>query len=362
MRRTTAAALGLAAALAFTISAAAATTGTWELYPPQSSTYTTAVQQPINADGSSKFANNRKAVIPVKFELFSQTGPVVFQSLYENGVEDGDEYSFLSFAPSPLLKFSDLGTLKADYAFMTGNCQGGSLRWSIRIDLDQDGVRDPYNDPDGGGPVPATGDPVIFVYYGAYPNFTDCTTPDAGGLDSNQSGENMIGKPDLRYDTSQFNNHSIDGPWNGTTGFYDSYANALQLFGGYNVLSTSLVLDSGWVGCPAACQDQLLAAGSPSNVTVNDNTFVPTAGTPTKTCDLPPATIQITKTAGLSEVGLVNEPVSIQPADNDANFRVVDCKYMYNLATSSLFGSGTYKVEVVIDGTPVAGPAIFDIK
>jgi hypothetical protein len=58
----------------------------------------------------------------------------------------------------------------------------------------------------------------------------------------------------------------------------------------------------------------------------------------------------------------VNEPISIQPQDNNEYFRIVDCKYMYNLATSSLSGTGTYKVEAVINGTPAGGAAYFDLK
>ena len=58
----------------------------------------------------------------------------------------------------------------------------------------------------------------------------------------------------------------------------------------------------------------------------------------------------------------MNEPVSIQPSDDDALFRTVDCKYMYNLATSSLDGVGTYKVNAVIGGVPATGPATFDLK
>jgi len=44
-------------------------TGTWELYPPQTNVYATAVQQPINADGTSNFKANGKGVIPVQFKL-----------------------------------------------------------------------------------------------------------------------------------------------------------------------------------------------------------------------------------------------------------------------------------------------------
>ena len=35
--------------------------------------------------------------------------------------------------------------------------------------------------------------------------------------------------------------------------------------------------------------------------------------------------------------------MTIQPQDNDGIFRIVDCKYMYNLATSSLMGAGITK-------------------
>jgi hypothetical protein len=58
----------------------------------------------------------------------------------------------------------------------------------------------------------------------------------------------------------------------------------------------------------------------------------------------------------------VNEPLTIQPSDNNSEFRIVDCKYMYNLATTSLSGVGTYTVSAVINGSPAAGSATFDLK
>lgn len=191
----------------------------------------------------------------------------------------------------------------------------------MRVDLGNDGN--------------TANDGSVFIYYGDYPNFTDCTT-------NNQSGVNMIGPPDLRYDTSQVG---------GT--FYDSYAGAQALVGNLPALRASLVIDSGWF-----TGDQKLNL---SNVTVNDNTFVPLSGPPTATCDLPPATIQITKLSG-SPTGPVNEPETIQPFDNDLNFRSVDCKYLYNLATSSLPGPGRCRAEVVIGGSPVPGAAEFDLR
>jgi hypothetical protein len=76
---------------------------------------------------------------------------------------------------------------------------------------------------------------------------------------------------------------------------------------------------------------------------------------------LPAATIRVTRTDG-TPTGDVNEPISIQPGDDDLNFRNVDCKYMYNLATSSLSGVGTYSVYAAIGDNQAVGPAIFDLK
>jgi hypothetical protein len=58
----------------------------------------------------------------------------------------------------------------------------------------------------------------------------------------------------------------------------------------------------------------------------------------------------------------VNEPETIQPQDNDGLFRIVDCKYICNPATSSLSGVGTYSVYAKINGVTAGGPAVFDLK
>ena len=316
--------------LSAALAAAQSTTGTWTLYPPQATTYQTLVQQPINADGSSNFKDTGKSVIPVKFRLASAPGPVIFQSIFSDG-QDADaattnDYSYLSFALVSPLTFSQIHTLSAVYNFSEGNCGGGSLRWSVRVDIGNDGN--------------TANDGSVFIYYGGHPNFTECIT---AGSATNQSGINMIGRPELRYDTSQVG---------GT--FYDSYANAVALVGSLRVLRASLVLDSGWFNNT----DQKL---TPSNVTVNDNTFVPQSGTLTPVCPSSPATIQITKTAG-TPTGNVNEPISVQPEDNNSLFRIVDCQYMYNLATSSLSGAGTYQVGAIIGGNAAAGPARFDLR
>ena len=40
-----------------------------------------------------------------------------------------DDYSYVSFTPTGSAKVADLNKLAATYAFTTGNCHGGSLRW-----------------------------------------------------------------------------------------------------------------------------------------------------------------------------------------------------------------------------------------
>src|SRR6266851_1010312 len=279
-------------ALAAPVIASGATTGSWSAYPGQSTVYKTQVQQPINGDGSSIFSNDSKSVIPVKFALLSGLGPFAFESIYSDntsindgggtcgtgsGADHANDCAFLSFTPATTTTFDQITNLVANYSFTIGNCHGGSLRWSVRTSPTQS----------------------VFIYYGAPPNFTDCTSPDSRITgDTNQSGENMIGKPDLRYDTSQYTG--------GT--FYDTYAHAKTLVGTDPVIRASLVLDSGWAG------DQRLTL---SSATVNDNTFAPASPSPLKsTCKLPPAAIKVTKLSG-TPLGVVNEPISIQPADTN---------------------------------------------
>src|SRR4026209_471286 len=60
------------------------TNGTWTAHPGSASLNQTAVQQPINADGTSNFKSNGKAVIPVKFSLSQGTGPFVFESIFSD--------------------------------------------------------------------------------------------------------------------------------------------------------------------------------------------------------------------------------------------------------------------------------------
>jgi hypothetical protein len=81
----------------------------------------------------------------------------------------------------------------------------------------------------------------------------------------------------------------------------------------------------------------------------------------TTTCQLPAATIAVTRTAG-GTLGAINESDFTQPSDTGANFRIDagGCQYIYNLGVSSL-GPGTYLVQIKIGGTAV-GSATLALK
>jgi hypothetical protein len=77
------------------------------------------------------------------------------------------------------------------------------------------------------------------------------------------------------------------------------------------------------------------------------------------TCDLPPATIAVTRTGG-GVIGQVNESVYTGPSDSGSNFRTLECQYHYNLNSNAL-GVGTYRVDILIGGQ-VVGSATFKLK
>lgn len=77
------------------------------------------------------------------------------------------------------------------------------------------------------------------------------------------------------------------------------------------------------------------------------------------TCDLPPATIAVTRTAG-GVIGAINESDYSGNADTGSNFRIDSCQYIYNL-NSRVLGVGTYRVDILIDGQ-VVGSAVFGLN
>jgi hypothetical protein len=334
----------IAAGLLVSPASAATTTGTWTQYPTGATEYQAEVQQPINTANTSNWNSKSKGAIPVMFKLSSRVGPAAFESIYSDNATDtttgspcatghANDCAFVSFTPSPSITFNDIATLKTNYQWITGDCHGGSLRWSVSTSPTQ----------------------AVFIYYGSVPQFGNggvdgCNPLNPGGVD--QSGVNMIGQSDLRYDTSQY----VGGT------FYDSYAHAQTLVGNDPVLRASLVLDGGWGG------DQKLNI---SNTTVNDNSydFVSSGGGAfSPTCNLPAATIQVGKSDPVVDGVLNEEAMQSSLADDGNSFRVVDCKYQYILSIPSLAGTGTYYVETKIGGVRVPTPASpnghvkFDLK
>jgi len=89
----------------------------------------------------------------------------------------------------------------------------------------------------------------------------------------------------------------------------------------------------------------------PVKFTLTDN------GSPT--CDLPPATIAVTRTAG-GVIGEVNESVYSGSADTGSNFRIDNCQYVYNLNSRAL-GVGIYRVDILINGQ-VVGSAVLELR
>ena len=328
-----------------TPASAQSTSGSWSHFPAQVPVFKSVIRPPIKADGSSVV--NAGSIIPVKFKLLTGPGVFLFDSVWSNnlvgeGVFD-DDFATLRFTPASELHFDDITDLRANYAFDMGNCQGGSLRWSVTFDINNDNHTIP--DPDSGDPDPRLNDKSIFIYYGDYPNFTDCTSEP-----NNQSGVNMIGLEDLRYDTSQL------AP--GT--FYNTYANAVTLADSLTIYNVTLVLDSGWmqevVDDVLVYKDQSVILTS---ARVNDNIFTPIAGEAAATCNLPEAGITVVEAVN----GPIEDPLNAQFKFNDTFFRNTgQCTYTYNLDTNSLFGPGNYSVYVVINSIAVQVPGNFTLQ
>ena len=77
------------------------------------------------------------------------------------------------------------------------------------------------------------------------------------------------------------------------------------------------------------------------------------------TCDLPPATIAVSRTGG-GVTGEVNESIYSGNADTGSNFRIDNCQYVYNLNSRAL-GVGTYRVDILIN-SDVVGSAAFELN
>jgi len=226
--------------------------------------------------------------------------------------------------------------LIADYTYTQGTCQGGSLRWTVYLN-------------DGG----VTRNLDIHYQPGALGvGLQEC----AAGT----SGKNMadLASTDPYVVIQEF----TGGPYTFSSSYNVTYKEAVEQLGHLDVLGMNLIVDSGW----GKFGDQKVALGSATVGVGGSSPYTQTftsqpASSLSATCPTQQASIKVTKLDGTA-TGEVNEdPLSIQP-DKDSYFRIVDCKYMYNLATSSLSGAGTYKVYAVINGVTASNPAVFDLK
>jgi hypothetical protein len=306
------------------------------------------VRPPINADGTSNFPA-RRGVIPVQFNLLAAPtttttttktyDPPVWQSLQSDGSVSYATFCLVPLCTSPgSLTFSQITNLSADYLFTTGDCRAGSLRWTIYVQH--------------GSSVES-----IHVYYGNPNGVPDPPGQSCSGLFS-ESGQNLISSP-----SAPPNRFEMQGGW-GVGPLYTTYADALASTNGGTdlVVGAQLTLDSGFAGDQRA---------NVSNVTVNDNTWIPKTtettttttvdGSYAGTCTLPAAELRWAKNDATPE-GAINEAESIQPRDAGQFYRQVDCKYIYNLDVSSLNGQGTYTVWVRIGGVNINVPATFDLR
>jgi hypothetical protein len=348
LNRLTLGTLVVAGLLVSTVSASTFVTtpyGTWGAYPGQSTTYQTTVQQPINTDGSSNFKANGKAVIPVKFALSQGTGAFVFESIGSDTATAND-YSLLQWqakTSNGSFTLNQLTTLIANYQFTLGDCHAGSLRWTVTL---QDGAEQRNLD---------------IHYQPGHDSLSEQTC--AAGT----SGHNMVdlASTDPYVVINQFVYAGSPYTFSSANPVYNTtYANALSQLGNLVVVQNgiNLILDSGFAGDQRLTLTSATVGVGNGNATPYTETFTPEpASPPTATCPTEEAEIRVTKIDGIPS-GDVNEPISIQPQDNNGIFRIVDCKYMYNLATSSLSGVGTYTVRAVINDTPATNPAVFDLK
>jgi hypothetical protein len=122
-------------------------------------------------------------------------------------------FSYVLFNPDQAFTFSQLTSFSADFHSNSGGAGGGSPRLRILLDTNHDNV----------------GDGSISIYLGDSPNYI------SGDAALNAySGFNVIGNNDAgRYDISGLGGSP-----------FTTYANALAMFGGADVLRFGFVLDT----------------------------------------------------------------------------------------------------------------------
>jgi hypothetical protein len=308
--------------------------GTWRAYPGQATAYAATIQQPINGDKTSNWSSKSKGAIPIMFKLSTGQGPFLFHSIFSDTATSND-YSFLDWQSATPLTFADLIELSAVYAFTDGDCAGGSLRWTVTL-----------NDA------------------GTYRNLDIHYQPGVGGISqqmcaANTSGANLLQSSDAIYVTQEFN---ATHPGAFSSSYNNTYAEAVAELGDLPVVDVALIVDSGW----GANGDQVVDLTSATVATdTYSETFVPQAATPlAPTCDLPAASLKVSRLSP-APTGAINESTVQQSFDDGNLFRVVDCKYQYNLSIPSSLGgqAGQYKIEIQIPPNgPSVGEAYFDLR
>lgn len=153
--------------------------------------------------------------------------------------EEAEGFAGIDFEVEENITWSELTNLNTDYDITDDDCGGGSPRFQLNVDTDDDGISDGN----------------VHVVIGLSPNFTDCTT-------GWQNTGNLIGNEDAgRYDFSQFG---------GST--FTTYSDAPQSVMDGDVVGVQLVADGGWSEQAANGDDgeQTVLA---DNVVINAHTF-----------------------------------------------------------------------------------------
>jgi hypothetical protein len=157
-----------------------------------------------NFTGSGAAAEIAQPVHNNVYDLVSNTG----------NVPTGDDYSGI-YRSLQGKTVSNITNLSTDYYVTAGDCGGGSPRFQLEVDMNNDG------NPDGS----------IFVYVGDAPSF-NCPQ----SFQRWKSTGNLMTSTDTRFDSSQ-----LAGGAYGKTA-----AQTLATFGSKKVLYVDLVVDGGW--------------------------------------------------------------------------------------------------------------------
>lgn len=147
---------------------------------------------------------------------------------------------------------------------------------------------------------------------------------------------------------------SLNDVWAAPTGTVTAVWSRREVTGDDNVYAETVTLPS--TSALAATVQQPIDADGSSTFTATRG-VVPVKFTLTvdgvPTCDLPPATITVTR-VGASTSQTVDESTYSSAADTGSSFRIGSCQYVYNLAAHNV-GPGSYRIGIVIDGQQVGG-------